>query len=214
MSETTNSPLPNFQWHIPNLLATGMTPRCEEDIDWLMNIGISCVVSFVPMSHKCFTRMTKLRRDSRGLLCHIGSYRDHEEFLPNNLEQVAKNIFYLQPVYIHCGNGVKYSPKFAQQCIESAPLPLLRWLDKRANDLNYGDLDDWARGHYAYHGSRIDRAITVIENALNSTNEEAIIVASSVLVNLFKHIPDKCFGISAEHRICQLEPIARIWLTL
>lgn len=201
-------PLLNFQWHIPNQLATGGKPDTDEKLDWLISRGFRCIVSLegIPDSIE-----SKLRSQCIGYsMIHC---EEDEPMDPRSqkdvFEFVAEHILRGDLVYVHCSAGIKRSPQFVREYLSQAQEALMDYLAKRANDLNHGDSFDWIRGHSAFYGDQIDKAITALKNALDSKSAEIRLTAADTLAELMEHADHGCFNNQAITALGRLVPRVR-----
>lgn len=198
-------PLLNFQWHIPDQLATGGKPDTDEKLDWLISQGFRCIVSLEAIPDSIRSKLMSQRISCSMTFCDEDEPMDPES-QKHLFEFIAEHILNGYPVYVHCSASIKRSPQFINEYLSQAQKALMDYLAKRANDLNHGDDFDWVRGHIAFDGDQINRAIAALEKALNSNNAEIRLTAADTLVELIEHADHNCFNTQAIVNLKRLKP--------
>jgi len=196
------SPILNFEWHIPNLLATGGKPDTMPKLNWLINNGIENIVSLDPIPdliHKAiFGQCGWMRVNREDAETNEDTRKDIARFIGGCLA-------FESPVFVHCSAGIKLSSGIVREFLLRKDQHIARYLALRANDLNHGDDFDWFRGHSAFCGDRLNKAISSLERMMSSDNPDISGSSADTLIELMEHAGgDNCFnqeGIKALKRL-------------
>jgi len=190
----------NLKWH-DELLATGGMINNLDRFAWLTENNISCVISLDEYPDFIGKKMSEAHMSQAfHLVTEVG-----EPPIEELSDFIAGHIVDERKVYIHCSAGASRSPKLARAFMAKKDFYIARYLAKRANDLNHGDDFDWMRGHCAFSGDTLGKAISALEKGLESEDEKTLFYASDTLIELMEHATfDTCFDSHSVQRLRDL----------
>lgn len=191
----------NFMWHIPGLLATGGKTDTHEKLDWILSEGFSCIVVLEAVPDEIRQR---LARESISHSIHIVNEKDDPP-VKKLAWFIARGLLHDQKVYIQCSNGAVRSQGLVRAFAGQCELHMANYLGRRANDLNHGDMWDSARGHEAFAGIGLKRAISFLTSTLESEDEEVQLAGADTLVEIMEHADHGCFDSGSMHRLYGLK---------
>lgn len=111
----------NFHWYLPDRIAGGSKPSSSEEVKWLANKGISCVLSLETVNaavERAFAehKITRLYMPV--------DLEEQEVILPSDADLLQAAMFVKvalkakRRVYIHCSVGTVRTPAIAQMIID------------------------------------------------------------------------------------------------
>ncbi len=187
----------NFKWHLPGLLATGGNTDTHEKLDWILSEGFSCIVVLEAVPDEIRQRFV---RESISHSIHIVKEKDDPP-VRKLAGFIAGGLLHDRKVYIQCSTGAARSQGLARAFVEQCDLHMANYLGRRANDLNHGDIWDSARGHEAFAGIGLKRAISFLTSTLESEDEAVQLAGADTLVELMEHADHGCFDSGSMHRL-------------
>ena len=118
----------NFEWRIPDQLATGGKPSYQEQLKWLLSKGFGAIVSLEPVPDIIVNEIAQNGLDHLRLDIDDDSDNDAEispEDWQNFCQFLLKNLGEGKIVFVHCSAGIKRSPLLVRRFLQehSSSLP-------------------------------------------------------------------------------------------
>lgn len=173
----------NFEWHILDLLATGGKIDADEKLDYLLSQEFSCFIILEATPKGILKRIQEARVN-----CAIHPVEEDEDPPIEELSDfIASNVFDGRKTIITCSGGIKRSCQLARAFVANKEEYIVQYISRRVNDLNYGDSSDWYRGHSAFAGDSLNKAIITLHNGLYSCDKDVRFTCATSLIELMKH---------------------------
>lgn len=186
----------NLKWH-DNIIATGGMIDTLEKFEWLVTNNIGCVISLCDYPDFIRKKMSEAHMSQ----AFRKVYENDSPPIEGLSDFIAGHVVDDCKIYIHCNAGANRSPKLARAFLAKKELFIVKYLAKRANDLNHGDDFDWTRGHSAFSGDTLGRAISVLEDGLDSQDEKTLFYSADTLIELMEHADHGCFDVGSVQRL-------------